>query len=69
MLYEAEQGKATLAICGDIMPPRRLAVFREAEYLALREILSSADACFANLKSMVVPYGEQRDGRSIIRVD
>src|SRR4029077_11052377 len=58
MLYEAEQGKVTLALCGDIMPSRRLAVFREPEFLALREILRGADACFANLESMVVRYGE-----------
>ena len=58
MLYTAEQGQASLAICGDIMPSRRLAVFREPEFLALREILRSADACFANLESMVVRYGE-----------
>ena len=58
MLYTAEQGKASLAICGDIMPSRRLAVFREPEFLALREILRSADACFANLESMVVRYGQ-----------
>jgi len=69
MLYEAEQDKATLAICGNIMPSRRLAVFREAKFLALCEILSSADACFANLENMVVRYGEQRDGRGISRVD
>jgi poly-gamma-glutamate capsule biosynthesis protein CapA/YwtB (metallophosphatase superfamily) len=58
MLYEAEQGKVNLALCGDIMPSSRLAVFREPEFLALREILRSADACFANLESMVVRYGE-----------
>ena len=58
MLYEAEQGETTLVIYGDIMQSRRLAVFREAEFLALREILSSVDACFANLESMVVRYGE-----------
>jgi poly-gamma-glutamate capsule biosynthesis protein CapA/YwtB (metallophosphatase superfamily) len=58
MLYEAEQGGVTLALCGDIMPSRRLAVFREPEFLALREILCGADACFANLESMVVRYGE-----------
>src|SRR5512147_2305867 len=58
MLYTAEQGQASLAICGDIMPSRRLAVFREPQFLALREILRSADACFANLESMVVRYGE-----------
>ena len=58
MLYEAEQGQVTLALCGDIMPSRRLAVFREAKFLELRGVLQGADACFANLESMVVRYGE-----------
>jgi poly-gamma-glutamate capsule biosynthesis protein CapA/YwtB (metallophosphatase superfamily) len=58
MPYTAEQGQASLAICGDIMPSRRLAVYTEPEFLALREILRSADGCFANLESMVVHYGE-----------
>jgi hypothetical protein len=35
MLYDAEQGKFSLALCGDIMPSRRLAVFREPEFLAI----------------------------------
>ena len=58
MLYEAEQGSAKIALCGDIMPSRRLAVFREPEFLALRDVLQSVDACFANLESMVIRYGE-----------
>lgn len=58
MLYEAEQGHVTLALCGDIMPSRRLAVFREPKFLELREVLKGADGCFANLESMVVRYGE-----------
>jgi len=40
------------------MPSRRLAVFREPKFLALRDILNGTDACFANLESMVVRYGE-----------
>jgi poly-gamma-glutamate synthesis protein (capsule biosynthesis protein) len=58
MLYSADQGQVSLAICGDIMPSRRLAVFSEPQYLALRDLLRGADGCFANLESMVVRYGE-----------
>ncbi len=58
MLYNSELGQAALAICGDIMPSRRLAVFNEPRFLALREILRNADGCFANLESMVIRYGE-----------
>ena len=58
MLYDAEHGRINLALCGDIMPSRRLAVYREPEFLALREVSRGADACFANLESMVIRYGE-----------
>ena len=58
MLYHAERGGISLALCGDLMPSRRLAVYREPEFFALREILRGADACFANLESMVIRYGE-----------
>jgi len=58
MPYESEQRRVTLALSGDIMPSRRLAVYREPEFLALRDVLRGADACFANLESMVIRYGE-----------
>lgn len=58
MPYEAEKGQVSIALGGDIMPSRRLAVYREPEFLSLREILCAADATFANLESMVVRYGE-----------
>jgi poly-gamma-glutamate capsule biosynthesis protein CapA/YwtB (metallophosphatase superfamily) len=58
MLYDAEHGRINLALCGDIMPSRRLAVFSEPNFLGLRELLRGADACFANLESMVIRYGE-----------
>lgn len=64
MLYEAEHGRINLALCGDLMPSRRLAVYHEPEFLGLREILRSADACFGNLESLVIRYGE---GRPAIR--
>jgi len=44
MLYEAEQGRTELALCGDIMPSRRAAVFREPEFLALREERKGPDS-------------------------
>lgn len=58
-MYEAENGCFTLALVGDTIPTRRLSVFREDRFLALREILRSADACFANLEAPVHRY---RDG-------
>jgi poly-gamma-glutamate capsule biosynthesis protein CapA/YwtB (metallophosphatase superfamily) len=58
MPYESEQGTITIALGGDIMPSRKLGIFREPEFLKLREILSTADATFANLESLVIRYGE-----------
>ncbi|HVO93188.1 MAG TPA: CapA family protein [Terriglobales bacterium] len=58
MIYEAEEGRVNLALCGDIMPFRHLSVFAEPNFLALRELLRGTDACFANLESMVVRYDE-----------
>lgn len=58
MPYESETGNVTIALGGDIMPSRRLAVYREPEFLKLRDILSTADATFANLESLVIRYGE-----------
>ena len=66
MLYEAEQGQATLPLCGDIVPSRRLAVFREPKFLKLRQVLNGADACFANLESMVVRYGEGKMAEDLL---
>jgi hypothetical protein len=54
MLYDAGHGRINLALCGDLMPSRRLAVFREREFLALRELLCTT--CI-----------EAREGRGIIR--
>jgi poly-gamma-glutamate capsule biosynthesis protein CapA/YwtB (metallophosphatase superfamily) len=56
--YASERGGFELALVGDVMLSRRLSVFDEPEFLALRDILSSADARFANLESVVCRYGE-----------
>jgi poly-gamma-glutamate capsule biosynthesis protein CapA/YwtB (metallophosphatase superfamily) len=58
MGYEAERGNITMAFCGDIMPSRRLTVYREPEFLALRDLLLGTDSRFANLESSVVRYHE-----------
>ena len=54
MGYEAERGNITMAFCGDIMPSRRLTVYREPEFLALRDLLLGTDSRFANLESSVL---------------
>ena len=64
MLYEPESGSIKVALLGDVMPTRRLAVFREEHYLKLREILTAADATFANLETSVHEYLEGHHGIS-----
>jgi poly-gamma-glutamate capsule biosynthesis protein CapA/YwtB (metallophosphatase superfamily) len=58
MPYDAERGCISIALGGDILLSRGMQVYREPEFLRLRELLSSADACFANLESSVLRYGE-----------
>jgi poly-gamma-glutamate synthesis protein (capsule biosynthesis protein) len=55
-VYEAEAGEISIALAGDCLLTRRLAVFREARFLRIREILADADAVFANLESAVHGY-------------
>jgi len=64
MLYESESGSIKLALLGDVMPTRRLSVFREERYLRLREILTAANAAFANLETCVHEYLEGHHGIS-----
>jgi poly-gamma-glutamate synthesis protein (capsule biosynthesis protein) len=48
--------KQTIALLGDIMMTRSVSVFREPEYLKMRDMLNAADAVFANFESCVHPY-------------
>jgi poly-gamma-glutamate synthesis protein (capsule biosynthesis protein) len=50
--------RQTIALLGDIMMTRSVSVFREPEYLKMREMLNAADAVFANFESCVHPYLE-----------
>ncbi len=58
MLYASESGAITIALCGDTMLSRRLAVYGEAPFLALREILRGADVAFTNLEGTARHYHE-----------
>lgn len=58
MIYRSESGAVRLALAGDLMPSRRLDVFDEPQYLALRDLLRSADVAFANLETTVRRPGE-----------
>lgn len=58
MPYDAERGCISIALGGDVLLSRGLKVFREPEFLRLRELLHGVDVCFANLESSVLRYGE-----------
>jgi poly-gamma-glutamate capsule biosynthesis protein CapA/YwtB (metallophosphatase superfamily) len=58
MIYDSERGDFKMMLLGDVMPTRRLSVFREQGYLELRTVVSDADAAFANLETSVHPYLE-----------
>lgn len=65
-VYEAEAGDFTVALTGDTLLTRRLAVFQEEPFLRLRQLLRGADAAFTNLEAPVHRYLEgghaQRQG-------
>lgn len=52
-LYQAERGNVTMALVGDTMLSRALKSHSESDYLALAELLRSADVTFANLETTV----------------
>lgn len=56
MLYEAETGDIRLALVGDALITRRLRPYREPRFLALREILQSADVSIANSETLFHEY-------------
>lgn len=53
MPYEAETGRIRIALAGDAMINRPLAVYREPEYLELIEIVRSADIGLVNLEAQI----------------
>ena len=53
MAYEAEAGDISIALVGDSMINRRLTGFREPEYLAMVELLQSADLSLTNLETQI----------------
>ena len=53
MTYDSEAGDFSIALTGDTMLSRRLTPFTEAPYLAIKDILQSADAAFTNLEGTV----------------
>ena len=51
MTYEAERGALQLVLTGDALVQRPLAQYREPRFLALRDLLLSADAAVTQVSS------------------
>jgi poly-gamma-glutamate synthesis protein (capsule biosynthesis protein) len=62
MLYQAEKGDFSMALAGDCMLTRKLAIFKEARFEALAQILRAADAAFVNLEGTVHTRDEGTPG-------
>lgn len=62
MIYQAKKGDLTIALAGDTMLTRKLTPFKEERFLALREVLRSTDAAFANLEGTVHTWDEGTPG-------
>lgn len=53
MSYQSAKGNFTIAMAGDCMLTRRLSIYDEPDFLALRQVYRDADAGFVNLESVV----------------
>ncbi len=58
MTYESEKRDITIALTGDFMLTRRLSVYREPQFLGLRELLRSSDVAFTNFESSSREFDE-----------
>ena len=56
MLYQADEGRARIALTGDTLITRRLSLFTEPAFLALRDLLLSADVRFTNAEVLFHTY-------------
>jgi poly-gamma-glutamate synthesis protein (capsule biosynthesis protein) len=52
VIYEAEAGKISIALAGDIILNRPLQRYREPGFLAMVDFVRSADVAFANLENL-----------------
>ena len=56
MVYEEESGDIQIALTGDTLAARRLAAHREPRYLAVRDLLRSADVSLTNAETLFHEY-------------
>lgn len=53
MTYSSAKGNFRVALAGDTMLTRRLSIFDEPEFLAMRDLFRNSDAGFVNMESVV----------------
>jgi poly-gamma-glutamate synthesis protein (capsule biosynthesis protein) len=56
MLYESEQGNASITLTGDTMITRAMRPFREPQFSGLLDLLRGSDATVANLEMLFHNY-------------
>ncbi|HJN87929.1 MAG: CapA family protein [Dehalococcoidia bacterium] len=58
MIYESESGDILIALTGEALIARKLDVFKEDQFLALREKLINADVTFGNAECLFEDYSD-----------
>jgi len=58
MLYESESGDILMALTGESMITRGLSMFREAQFLKLRQMLIDADVSFTNAECVFQDFSD-----------
>jgi poly-gamma-glutamate synthesis protein (capsule biosynthesis protein) len=56
MLYEEEEGNIVIALAGDSLITRKLSVYREERFLALVNLIRSADVSITNSEMLFPEY-------------
>jgi poly-gamma-glutamate capsule biosynthesis protein CapA/YwtB (metallophosphatase superfamily) len=62
MTYASDGGDFSIALAGDCMLTRRLSVYDEPAFLALRQVFRECDAGFVNLETVVRRWNEGNPG-------
>ena len=56
MTYEAELGNVRIALTGDSIIHHQMSMYREPQFLALRERLRGADAALTSIETLFHDY-------------
>ena len=58
MRYESEAGDIQIALTGESLISRKLSVFKEEQFLKLRDLLHGADVTFGNAECLFEDYSD-----------